>query len=282
MKVIKRVRYFFARVLKIPNISIQDLSSLTSFSEQDIIFLDKKYNKQWAKKYTINSLEPSSFDSLQTKFYSLSSTQWRTLFKINANKSNIKFKTFIDLVYLYYQNDLDDIFKKHLFLSFVLKLDQPSYLSFEKFRLVRESKFDDYNSQVVSLKSLYQYIGKKFHQILFNINTIEEFDSIDEIEYQLNDRYSSLSNKKWIILAKNWGYLEKGQVNIFKKKLEDYLDGLHGFQRTIFLCRVLGLCSASLNNIDNLYEKDRTNIAYSTLGKQFLLFKNYLASAGVQ
>ena len=220
--------------LGIPLISVRSLSSLWNLSESKMVGRMNSLKEMWRQDHIIETVVPLSEAELLQRFQNLSSSQWQMLASKWLAEEGLTPEGFADLVVEFlesYSSTEEHHFKRHIFLSLVLKLEQPTrHLlahimkthglknSLGPFLQGSELSKINQNRRRIHLEFQAKIMGKKHKKNRnFSIKTQEDLRDITRKNYE------GISDKKIKYLARSWGFTRGADLLYFEYKLRSFV-----------------------------------------------------------
>ena len=237
---------------------VELLSSHFGLTSEQVSAELRRIRLHWQQYDPTHSVIAQSYTELHERFRQLSYLDGLNIQKIlfpstlSSSSSFAKFN-FLDFLYSFFYDNLTKQSKRHLFLSFVLKLDQPS-------RTTMQHHLRTYSSDYIETSTINNMKKQRFRQVLrylylelqkaFGEMTETSVSSSEDFHAQMLAIYQQLSPKDYEILAQKWG-VQAEDVQHFRHKLDKFMQNLlqdnpHKFD--VFMSRILYLNPVSLLN----------------------------------
>ena len=261
--------------LGFPRLSEAHLAALFQISEDKIIERTLKLREQWlADGAVLSNWMPLSDSEVLEKFENLTKEQWLHLknqwmaYDLGGDEFRSKVRDFM------HEHLKDDPFRIRVFLSLVLKLEQPSRHTIEKIVDIHlpDKHLPKYSVNTKQKKSVKQKIN------LINLNfqnkVLDHHKSIDgqhlpktkeELHENLVNKYKYISKERMVFLAHRWGFEGKAGVKVFRSKLKSFVRYLLAEDPSsfdVFLAFNLGLINMNSEYYSSLVGTDSTNVFY--------------------
>ena len=237
---------------------VELLSSHFGVTSEQVTAELRRIRLHWQQYDPTHSVIAQSYTELHERFRQLSYMDGLNIQKIlfpstlSSSSSFAQFN-FLDFLYSFFYDNLIKQSKRHLFLSFVLKLDQPS-------RTTMQHHLRTYSSDYIETSTINNMKKQRFRQVLrylylelqkaFGEMTETSVSSSEDFHAQMLAIYQQLSPKDYEILAQKWG-VQAQDAQYFRHKLDKFMQNLlqdnpHKFD--VFMSRILYLNPVSLLN----------------------------------
>ena len=242
--------------LGLPKISWAHLGELLGLSEQDALQRSKELYAGWKSGDLTHSLQPSSYGELKRRFLELSEEEGVSLKNRLFSRISSKEDEFLDAVEDFFHFSLPSDLHRHLFLSFTLKMEQPS-------RLVSENIFKTHgglkNQETTKewrkqLRAYTRQLQLRFQKEVLDLQPQKKNKPPKPRDrHQLMvDTYNQISRQELQHLALKWGYESVEEVAYFARRLHilaTYLQNHNPQGFDILISRVLHLVPLAMHNV---------------------------------
>ena len=275
----------FYASLGIPKISLNHLAHVLQKNPLEIQEKMNQLHELWLRDHLIKTVHPINYDDLVDYFNNLTNSQWTHL-KKRWGLSSLGVNQFKIKVYKFFKKH--DYFRRHIFLSSILKLEVTSKNLFNKIftnhqplkkpldYLLSKDMVDSIQNTKTDL--IIQFESQLFDQPNDNSHPKTSFTSYEELHQATKNAYINLSDAQIRTLSHTWGFYSEEDILIFKSKLRSfahYLIKEYAKKFDIFISLNLKLISINNKNLSknigiNLRSMDRL------FKDNYLLFDDHL------
>lgn len=212
----------------------------------------------WQERDPTHSTLPHSYEQLYERFKQLSYedalTLQHTLFPSTLPPSMHHNFDFLTFLHQFFYEELTLKRKRHLFLSFVLKFEQPSRVTMHHYRQQYHRRTHQFSGTYADEFAF--HFRKELHSLLLRFQ--ESFGQVmpssrhtsPNFHAEMLKIYHNLTPQDFTVMMQKWGFASEEQLEDFRRKFMEFTQDLlqnHPAKFDVFISRIMYLKPVSLH-----------------------------------